>query len=358
MIFDFSKNNIFNDMFATDPNVSLICVHNFTSDIHKIMDSLDNQIIILFYIGDAPIFDVFEEILCKSKNYYTQYGKLKNYFIFLNVQNIHPQLYKDYSDFFSIIIEPNLYCYFNKIFPKKDIPISQKTKYFLSLNGRADYIRQLTYYFFNKFNLLEKSYFSYLGDDDPNSPEKTITKINPMITDNPSWAVKKIDFEQILKTIPFRIHGHSYTNKKDAYLNGEDFLFADSFCSLINETYWIEPLPFFTEKTFRIIANGHPFIIHNSPNSLKYLNDMGFKTFDDFWDESYDKLYGNERAEAIFHLILEISNWSLEKINKISKDLNHITTHNKNHFYNLSTNFNGSIDILENKLNNIIKKKF
>jgi hypothetical protein len=43
-----------------------------------------------------------------------------------------------------------------------------------------------------------------------------------------------------------------------------------------------------TEKTFKPIAMGMPFVIVGTQGSLRYLRSYGFKTFGDLWDESYD----------------------------------------------------------------------
>ena len=46
---------------------------------------------------------------------------------------------------------------------------------------------------------------------------------------------------------------------------------------------------FFTEKTSRCLATGKPFVLLGAPNSLVTLRDMGFVTFGDIVDESYDQ---------------------------------------------------------------------
>ena len=43
-----------------------------------------------------------------------------------------------------------------------------------------------------------------------------------------------------------------------------------------------------TNKVFLSINNLHPFFMVGQPKTLKYLQDAGFKTFNNFWDESYD----------------------------------------------------------------------
>jgi hypothetical protein len=79
------------------------------------------------------------------------------------------------------------------------------------------------------------------------------------------------------------------------------------FVNLVNETHQPGNAVFITEKTYRSINYCRPFIINGDSGSLQYLKEMGFQTFDKFWDESYD-------TESSDH----------ERINKITKIIQHI----------------------------------
>ena len=43
-----------------------------------------------------------------------------------------------------------------------------------------------------------------------------------------------------------------------------------------------------TEKTFKPIAFFHPFVVYGQPGTLAYLHELGFETFENLFDESYD----------------------------------------------------------------------
>jgi hypothetical protein len=69
-----------------------------------------------------------------------------------------------------------------------------------------------------------------------------------------------------------------------------------------------------------------------SANYLKKLKELGFKTFDSLWDESYDTILDNEdRLIKIFDLITEISEWPLEECEKKYKSVLDICIYNKKH---------------------------
>ncbi len=60
---------------------------------------------------------------------------------------------------------------------------------------------------------------------------------------------------------------------------------------------------FLTEKTYKPISMEHPFIIMGAKGSLKMLQDQGFKTFPELWDESYDDLYYPDRLHAVKEIV-------------------------------------------------------
>ncbi len=73
---------------------------------------------------------------------------------------------------------------------------------------------------------------------------------------------------------------------------------------------------YFTEKTTKAIASNMPFVIIGVSGILKRLHKIGFKTFGEFWDESYDDI---EDYSERFEKIKQIINWVA------SKDLNELT---------------------------------
>lgn len=60
---------------------------------------------------------------------------------------------------------------------------------------------------------------------------------------------------------------------------------------------------FFTEKTTRPLILKKGFIHMAPQNSLCYLQQMGFKTFNEFWDEDYDGYSGKDRYLKILDLL-------------------------------------------------------
>jgi hypothetical protein len=86
---------------------------------------------------------------------------------------------------------------------------------------------------------------------------------------------------------------------------------------------------FITEKTYKPIYMCQPFIIFGNPHSLKKLKEYGFKTFDKWWDESYDEeLNLNVRFEKIIKVLEEIASWDFDKCYDITNEMESILIHN------------------------------
>ncbi len=111
--------------------------------------------------------------------------------------------------------------------------------------------------------------------------------------------------------------GHSQINPMlvdTEYLN---FL-KNSYFSFITESCMTDSNYFkITEKTWKVIGF-QPFIVAGDKGILKYLQDRGFKTFPELFDESYDEISDNlERANFILDEVERVCNMEIEKLHRI-----------------------------------------
>ena len=110
--------------------------------------------------------------------------------------------------------------------------------------------------------------------------------------------------------------------------------FMDSFCHIITERIFFEERIHLTEKTFRPIVCCRPFILASSPGALQYLKNYGFKTFDRYWDESYDKERNHfKRLDKIIDVIEKLSQLSVTELHNMLLDMKETLIYNRNHFY-------------------------
>lgn len=116
-----------------------------------------------------------------------------------------------------------------------------------------------------------------------------------------------------------------------------DNVYLNSWVSIVTESSYFdhEHNVFISEKTFKPIACMQPFIIVGSKHTLKYLRRLGYKTFGEFIDESYDDLEDSERFLAIANAVEKIKNID----NKIDwlKSMRDILEHNHKLFLEIQT---------------------
>jgi hypothetical protein len=102
-----------------------------------------------------------------------------------------------------------------------------------------------------------------------------------------------------------------------------------TFVNIVTETLIEKDIVFITEKTYKPIYTCQPFIIVGNAYTIKKMKELGYKTFDKWWDESYDdELELETRMNAITKVLEEISNWDLEKCTLIRKEMKDILIHN------------------------------
>ena len=83
-----------------------------------------------------------------------------------------------------------------------------------------------------------------------------------------------------------------------------------------------------TEKTVRPMLMKKPFVVFGSKDYLAYLRQMGFRTFNDFWNEEYDGFEGRDRLLRIYKLIDNISNRSIKDLESMYWDMKYSLDHN------------------------------
>jgi len=108
------------------------------------------------------------------------------------------------------------------------------------------------------------------------------------------------------------------------------------FCEIVCETFTSGKTFFFTEKTMRCIAFKRPFIVHGPKYFLSNLKQLGFQTFDSWWDESYDIDSNYSRYGSILHNIDWIGSQSQDTIKKWYQEMQPVLEHNCNVLANLT----------------------
>jgi len=103
---------------------------------------------------------------------------------------------------------------------------------------------------------------------------------------------------------------------------------------IVLETLFDDQRWHLTEKVFRPIACGQPFILVSTTGALQYLRSYGFKTFNNYIDESYDQIVDPlKRLQAVIELMKSITSLSIEEKNNLFDGMQKIADFNKKLFF-------------------------
>jgi hypothetical protein len=108
-------------------------------------------------------------------------------------------------------------------------------------------------------------------------------------------------------------------------------LHKKTFVDLVTETVVDPNSLFFTEKTWKPVVIGKPFLLLGSNNMLEQMKRYGFKTFDKWFDESYD--YAPTLKEKIIIIIKNLErykNHTPEQLQALRQEMKEVCIHNQN----------------------------
>jgi hypothetical protein len=119
----------------------------------------------------------------------------------------------------------------------------------------------------------------------------------------------------------------AYGNMKHSFTLNYQLL---SFCNIVTESQHMNDVIHITEKTDKCFSAGQPFIIVAGVGYVKKLKELGFKTFDKWWDESYDEIEDlDEKINSISKVLDLIQTWSIEKCEEVYLEMIPILKHNQ-----------------------------
>ena len=170
-------------------------------------------------------------------------------------------------------------------------------KLFLSMNWVTRPHRRTIVCHLLRRDFLERSIVSFrddhpdrtrFDDDEMQRAWEEVQKRQPLVIDRDL----PLDFSQYMQ------------DNFAAVTIGEAWPYRDTSFSIVCETHFTSDILFVSEKVWKPIVNGHPFMIVGTPASLAYLRSLGFQTFTPIIDESYDALIDTgERMQALFAVI-------------------------------------------------------
>jgi hypothetical protein len=173
---------------------------------------------------------------------------------------------------------------------------SVKPYKFLFLNGRARPHRKYLIDQFEKSGLLARAIWTCL--------DSTMTGQVKLLESQYEHEYHRGALQSELGTgfVKHQLFNHKWG---DVLLVADCYI--DTYFSVITETVFDYPYSFRTEKTWKPIAMGHPWITVANQGHYKDLHNLGFKSFGNLIDESFDQIQNNQdRLERVTQVIEDL----------------------------------------------------
>jgi hypothetical protein len=215
-------------------------------------------------------------------------------------------------------------------------------KRFLNFNRRWRLHRPTLVAMMKGYGILDKGHVS-LGDSDDNrnwsdvydwikgfhqSNEELTQLFTEIENDVVNLPPLYLDFEDLV------------TNRAMLETNNStENLYKETLVSVVSETTFytkggFNPARFLSEKTFKPIVYGHPFIIVSVPNSLDAVKELGYQTFHPYIDESYDtELDDNLRLFKIIKEIKRIAEYTDDEVKDFIENITPIVKYNQDKIF-------------------------
>ena len=261
-----------------------------------------------------------------SHHYFSRYNKNSHYIIFSN-----GMWSKDTPDFgisYDIVahlfflfemadtyFSPNRFCFYTNKSYKFDYP---KPCIFTSTVGNVKPQRD---YFIN--TLKEKiNYNNFILRYSGENLGIDATKFDMISFEkgqfDPYIAIVEKYYHSVSQSLPINMYNQSYVNVVTE--TDIDIDYADNF--------------FLTEKTIKTLLTGMPFVVVGTVNFLKNLQQLGFTTYNQLWDESYDSILDyKSRIDAVVDLCNSLGQFDWESNKSL---LEEIQLKNRSNFFNLN----------------------
>lgn len=171
------------------------------------------------------------------------------------------------------------------------LPANEYNKKYLNFNRRWRLHRPLLVALLHSNDILRHGHVSLAPCDDNNSWPTVWEWMVMTLKDNDAISEMLGENKESIFKIPALYLDKDELMTNQAVLDKTtDYLYRDTYFSVVTETnfFGFDPGRFVSEKIFKPITIGHPFILVTRPRTLELLRELGYQTFSPFIDESYD----------------------------------------------------------------------
>lgn len=302
------KKLIFVFNISHEPFSDLFFIKEFSNQIKKIgLEETD----FIFFGGTSNLLELYPELNNSEFKFYFEDDLLISSSKKINDLKQNPSYVLGYkSDWFN---ETDILLKRNKHFVCPNRNSNKKHRFSLGC-------------FFEMKNMWDKMYCSFLKK----SNNKEILN---ELTGNIKYKLSEAA-DEFMKKLPIEMDTENLNeSEKESFESMRSFkkeIYLDSYIHIITETNFSKDI-FPTEKLINPITVLQPFILFGAPGYLKYIKNLGFKTFDGFIDESYDNEYDDvKRFEMLCNEVYRLSQLSLEEIHNWYISIIPILEYNRN----------------------------
>ena len=209
-------------------------------------------------------------------------------------------------------------CNDNSIYKKTNKPYK-----FLFLNGRYRPHRKYLIDHFKSTGLLEQSIWTCLHH-----------KLGPVQSLAPEYEYSDYRNNSV-DTATNRFVKNQLFNDTwgEIYLTPEPYV--DTYFSLVTETVFEYPYSFRTEKIWKPIAIGHPWIAVSSQGYYRDMRNLGFQTFSHVIDESFDLIEQNQ--DRLTRIIQIVEDLCRQDLASFLNECYNVCKYNQQHLNNMRT---------------------
>jgi hypothetical protein len=224
----------------------------------------------------------------------------------------------------------------NNEFEKRQNVFGTQDRLFLNWNRRIRDHRSLILANFLQNNLMDQIHMSFDKDLPFDHWMQRLTHHASMY--NLELNSKEF-YEEFYHSLPLILDSNNLHKfpVEDDFIDPAEW-YDKTFISLSSETYFRESIIHMTEKTMKPIIFKHPFITIGPKHTLKYIKKMGFKTFNDYWNEDYDEDDYQDRMNKIIQICKDINNWDNNKLQEFHRGVSDRLEYNFKLFQNLRIN--------------------
>lgn len=159
--------------------------------------------------------------------------------------------------------------------------------------------------------------------------------------------------EYLDKTVPLLLDEPDLANVNpvnEIHINHHE----QTFVSIVAETLYKDGTWFYSEKTWKPILAGQPFFLLSTVGALGELKRHGYKTFDQWWDESYDNESNlDNRIKMIVTELSKLSKLDVKQLIQIRQEMSSVLEYNQNLFLSNRNKFIREWDCMYSEIKKI-----